>query len=49
MGTIFSITAGGTLTRIYSFCPQTNRTDGYHPEAPVAQDTEGNAFVDENS
>src|ERR1035438_10558116 len=26
-GTIFRITPGGTLTTLYSFCPQTNCTD----------------------
>jgi uncharacterized repeat protein (TIGR03803 family) len=33
-GTVFRITATGTLTTLYSFCPQgANCTDGYYPEA----------------
>jgi uncharacterized repeat protein (TIGR03803 family) len=40
-GTIFQVTPGGTLTRVYSFCSQPNCTDGYHPEAPLIQDTDG--------
>src|ERR1022692_3661637 len=30
-GTIFKITPGGTLTTLYSFCSQTNCTDGATP------------------
>jgi uncharacterized repeat protein (TIGR03803 family) len=43
-GTVFKITAGGTLTTIYSFCSQTNCTDGYAPQAGLVQATDGNFY-----
>jgi uncharacterized repeat protein (TIGR03803 family) len=42
-GTVFKITPGGTLTRLYSFCAQTNCTDGQWPSALV-QGTDGNFY-----
>lgn len=43
-GTVFSITAGGTLVTLYSFCSQSNCADGYQPLAGLAQDTDGNFY-----
>jgi uncharacterized repeat protein (TIGR03803 family) len=36
-GTVFKITRGGTLTSLYSFCVQTNCTDGQYPYAGLVQ------------
>src|SRR5208283_2998704 len=36
-GTVFQVTPGGTLTTIYSFCSQTNCTDGVFPFAGLVQ------------
>lgn len=38
-GTIFSITPGGTLTTLYSFCPATGCADGEQSIAGLIQDT----------
>jgi len=43
-GTVFKITPAGTLTTIYSFCAQSNCTDGIYPYAGLAQDTKGNFY-----
>jgi uncharacterized repeat protein (TIGR03803 family) len=43
-GTVFKITPSGTLTRLYSFCSQTNCTDGAQPLAGVVQATNGNFY-----
>jgi uncharacterized repeat protein (TIGR03803 family) len=46
-GTVFSITPGGTLTTLYSFCPGFNTgpcTDGASPEAGLVQDTNGTFY-----
>jgi uncharacterized repeat protein (TIGR03803 family) len=43
-GTVFKITAGGTLTRLYSFCAQTNCTDGATPSAGLVLATDGNFY-----
>jgi uncharacterized repeat protein (TIGR03803 family) len=43
-GTVFEITAGGTLTTLYSFCSQTNCTDGDDPFAPLIQAANGNFY-----
>jgi uncharacterized repeat protein (TIGR03803 family) len=32
-GTVFKMTPGGSLTTLYSFCSQTNCTDGSLPQA----------------
>src|ERR1022692_1853568 len=43
-GTIFKITPGGTLTTLYSFCPQTNCTDGGGPQAGLVQAANGDLY-----
>jgi uncharacterized repeat protein (TIGR03803 family) len=43
-GTVFKITPGGTLTRLYSFCSQSDCTDGAGPYAAVIQATDGNFY-----
>jgi len=40
-GTVFKITPSGTLTTLYSFCSQSNCTDGEFPEAPLVQAADG--------
>ena len=43
-GTIFKITPKGTLATLYSFCSQTNCTDGVSPTAGLVQGTDGNFY-----
>jgi uncharacterized repeat protein (TIGR03803 family) len=43
-GTVFRITTSGTLTTLYSFCSQTNCTDGSRPLAGLIQATNGNLY-----
>ncbi|HXJ95441.1 MAG TPA: choice-of-anchor tandem repeat GloVer-containing protein [Terriglobia bacterium] len=43
-GTIFKITASGTLTTLYSFCSQSNCADGLVPEGALVQGTDGNFY-----
>src|ERR1022692_1853466 len=43
-GTVFKITPGGTLTTLYSFCSQTNCTDGANPYAGLVQAANGNFY-----
>src|SRR5580658_3905800 len=43
-GTVFKITPSGTLTTLYSFCSQTNCTDGYNPEGGLVQATNGDFY-----
>lgn len=43
-GTIFEITPAGKLTSLYSFCSQTNCTDGARPSAPPIQAANGNFY-----
>jgi uncharacterized repeat protein (TIGR03803 family) len=43
-GTVFKITSSGTLTTLYSFCPQTGCATGQTPEARLVQDTDGTFF-----
>src|ERR1035438_8758338 len=43
-GTVFKITPGGTLTTLYSFCSQTNCTDGADPTAGLVQATNGDLY-----
>jgi uncharacterized repeat protein (TIGR03803 family) len=43
-GTVFNITAGGSLTSLYDFCVQTNCADGQQPVAPLVQATNGNFY-----
>jgi len=44
-GTVFKITPGGTLTTLYSFCAQSNCTDGALPVAGLIQATNGNLYA----
>ena len=43
-GEVFKITPAGSLTVLYSFCSQTNCTDGYAPFAGLVQGTDGNFY-----
>ena len=43
-GTVFEITPAGKLTTLYSFCSQSNCTDGYNPYAGLVQATNGNFY-----
>jgi uncharacterized repeat protein (TIGR03803 family) len=43
-GTVFEITPAGKLTTLYSFCSQTNCTDGSWPVAGLVQATNGNFY-----
>jgi uncharacterized repeat protein (TIGR03803 family) len=43
-GTVFEITPAGELTTLYSFCSQTNCTDGANPYAGLVLATNGNFY-----
>jgi uncharacterized repeat protein (TIGR03803 family) len=43
-GAIFKVSANGSLTAVYSFCSQTNCTDGSLPRAGLMQDSNGNLY-----
>jgi uncharacterized repeat protein (TIGR03803 family) len=43
-GTVFKITLSGTLTTLYSFCPQSGCPDGTGPEAGLVQATNGDFY-----
>ncbi len=43
-GEVYKITRSGTLTVLYSFCSQTNCTDGGYPKAALVQATDGNFY-----
>jgi uncharacterized repeat protein (TIGR03803 family) len=43
-GTIFQITTSGTLTPLYSFCPQIGCPDGNYAYAALVQDTNGDFY-----
>jgi uncharacterized repeat protein (TIGR03803 family) len=43
-GTVFKITPTGRLTVLYSFCSETNCTDGENPYAGLAQATNGDFY-----
>ena len=43
-GTVFTMTPSGTLTATYSFCSQTNCTDGTRPFAAPIQATNGSYY-----
>jgi uncharacterized repeat protein (TIGR03803 family) len=43
-GTVFQISTSGTTTTLYSFCSQTNCTDGESPEAGLVQGPNGNYY-----
>jgi len=44
LGTIFKITPSGTLTTLYSFCPETGCTDGGSPSGTLVQGSDGNFY-----
>ncbi len=43
-GTVFKMTAGGTLITLYSFCPQAGCSDGSDPDAGLALGSDGNFY-----
>jgi uncharacterized repeat protein (TIGR03803 family) len=43
-GTVFSITSGGTLTTLYSFCFQSGCTDGEYTSGGLVQATSGTLY-----
>lgn len=43
-GTVFKLTTTGTLTTLYTFCSQSNCTDGGEPWAGLIQATDGNFY-----
>jgi uncharacterized repeat protein (TIGR02543 family) len=43
-GTVFKITPSGALTTLYSFCTQSDCTDGATPVAGLVQGTDGNFY-----
>ncbi len=43
-GTAYTITTGGTLTTLYSFCSQNGCTDGQGPTGRLIQATDGNLY-----
>ena len=43
-GTVFKVTAGGTLTSLYNFCAQTGCPDGSQPSGGLVQATDGNLY-----
>jgi uncharacterized repeat protein (TIGR03803 family) len=43
-GTVFSMTASGTLTTLHSFCSQPNCADGYNPTTPLVEGSDGNFY-----
>jgi uncharacterized repeat protein (TIGR03803 family) len=43
-GTVFKITPQGKLTTLYSFCAQTNCTDGLSPSGGLVQGADGNLY-----
>jgi uncharacterized repeat protein (TIGR03803 family) len=43
-GTIFTITPAGTLTTLYSFCSESDCTDGQQPYGRLVQGTDGNLY-----
>jgi uncharacterized repeat protein (TIGR03803 family) len=44
LGAVFKITPEGMLTTLYSFCAETDCTDGNNPSAGVVQGTDGNFY-----
>ena len=43
-GAIFKVSAGGSLALVYSFCAETNCTDGSLPRAGLMQDSNGTLY-----
>lgn len=44
LGTVYKITAGGSHTTLYSFCPQTGCPDGSAPYGALIQGRDGNFY-----
>jgi len=47
-GTVFSLTTGGTLTTLHSFCVQTGCADGSQPEGTLVQASNGKIYGSTN-
>jgi uncharacterized repeat protein (TIGR03803 family) len=43
-GTVFKITAAGTVTLLHTFCTQSGCPDGYNPTAALVQGSDGNLY-----
>jgi uncharacterized repeat protein (TIGR03803 family) len=43
-GTVFKMTASGTLTKLYDFCSQTDCQDGAYPSAALIQAADGSLY-----
>jgi uncharacterized repeat protein (TIGR03803 family) len=43
-GTVFTVTTGGTVKSLYSFCKLASCADGYGPRSPLVQATNGNFY-----
>jgi uncharacterized repeat protein (TIGR03803 family) len=43
-GTVFKVTPSGELTTLYSFCSQSNCSDGWFPTTQLIQATDGNFY-----
>jgi len=43
-GTVFKISASGTLTTLHSFCAQSECSDGYYPTGALIQATDGDFY-----
>ncbi len=43
-GTVFEISLSGQLTTLYNFCAQQSCADGYFPDGPPMQGTDGNLY-----
>ena len=43
-GNVFKMTASGKLTVLYSFCSQSDCSDGQYPVGPLIQGTDGNIY-----
>src|ERR1700730_1697177 len=43
-GTVFRVTPSGVLTTLYTFCSQTNCTDGSIPSGGLVQSSNGNFY-----
>jgi uncharacterized repeat protein (TIGR03803 family) len=43
-GTVFKMTTGGTVTKLYDFCSQPSCADGANPNVGLVQDTDGNFY-----
>jgi uncharacterized repeat protein (TIGR03803 family) len=43
-GVIFEMSPTGTLTTLYSFCPQTDCSDGFFPASALVQGSDGNFY-----